>query len=114
MKTDQQKGLTTMAIKARVANQIRTELYKKQPKEITDKEKLAFFDKVFDLNTEMHWELNFLKDKRKKQAKIHAIRLQNGYYAKRKIKAEAHKQHTEWQKSLLREDSSTGVEGTFI
>ena len=78
-------ALKTMAIKARVYNQIRTDLYKKYLEEttttkyfkyevLTDEEKLKLFDKWFKLNKEAHQELNTYKRKRQRKAKVEAIR----------------------------------------
>jgi len=66
----------TLAIKARVYNHIRTALYRKRLDQITDQEKIAFFDQVFQLNNEAHWELNDYKQKRKQKAKIALLRSQ--------------------------------------
>jgi hypothetical protein len=64
----------TMAMKARVANAIRTALYKK-PIDIPDTEKLELFEKIYNLNRDMHWELIAYKNKRKAKAKLHKERL---------------------------------------
>lgn len=73
-----------MAIKARVYNVIRKELYGKKLEEIPSKEKETFFDNLFNLNNEAHWELNFLKRKRKAKAFVEAERVKRGYKSKKK------------------------------
>lgn len=77
-------ALKTLAIKARVYNQIRTDLYKKRLDKITEKEKIAFFDKIFELNREAHNELNAYKAKRQYKEKIHQDRIKRGYKFKKK------------------------------
>jgi len=85
----------TMAIKARVYNQIRTDLYKKQLEEnyktkyqketvITPKEKVELFDKWFSLNSLAHQELNAYKAKRKWKREIYEARVARGYKFKKK------------------------------
>lgn len=85
----------TMAIKARVYNIIRTDLYKKIIKEttytkyrkikaLTDKDKLELFEKWFLLNQEAHKELNNYKEKRKYKSKIQKERVARGVKPKRK------------------------------
>lgn len=59
-----------MGIKARVYNQIRTQLFKKKLEDITPEEKLAYFNGWFALNQEAHAELNAYKSKRKDQAEL--------------------------------------------
>jgi hypothetical protein len=63
-----------MGIKARVYNQIRTKLYKKQLDKITDTEKIEFFNEVFGLNILAHRELNRYKAKRQYKAEIQKLR----------------------------------------
>ena len=63
-------ALKTLAMKARVYNQIRKDLYKKRLDQIKDKEKIEFFDKVFQLNHETHWELIAYARKRQDAAKL--------------------------------------------
>ena len=55
-------SLKTLAIKARVYNQIKEE------------DKVKFFDKWFQLNYDAHWELNNYKTKRKEKARIVELR----------------------------------------
>jgi pyruvate-formate lyase-activating enzyme len=57
-------------MKARVYNQIRKDLYKKRLDQIKEKEKIEFFDKVFQLNHETHWELINYHTKRKDKAEL--------------------------------------------
>lgn len=73
----------TMAIKARMANAIRVALYKK-PIDISDKEKLALFEQIYNLNRDMHWELLAYKSKRKRKAAIQKLREERGYKKKKK------------------------------
>lgn len=73
----------SMAMKARVANQIRTALYKK-PIDIPDKEKITLFNQIYNWNRDMHWELLAYKDKKKKKAKVQAERVARGYKSKKK------------------------------
>lgn len=63
-----------MAMKARVANQIRKALYKK-PIDIPDKEKLELFEQIYNANRDMHWELVAYKKKRKEKKALHEKRL---------------------------------------
>lgn len=67
-------ALKTMGIKARVYNQIRTDLYKKHLDQISDNEKIEFFNKVFGLNLAAHRELNDYKSKRQYKAEIQRLR----------------------------------------
>ena len=78
MNTNNNISLKTMAIKTRVYNQIRTDLFKKHLEEnykskynkesiLTEKEKLDLFDKWFNLNKLAHQELNEYKSKRRKK-----------------------------------------------
>ena len=84
----------TMAIKARVYNQIRKDLHKMplvsiDPKfsdrewYLTDKQKVDFFDKWFKLNHDANFELNQYKLKRKYKAKVEKLRAGTGYYKKK-------------------------------
>lgn len=73
-----------MAIKARVYNKIRTALYKKRLEDISDKEKLEYFEQFFLLNREAHQELNRIKRKRKYRAQIHKARVERGYKFRKK------------------------------
>jgi hypothetical protein len=71
----QQKiALKTLAIKARVYNHIRKTLYKKRLENITEKEKIEFFDLLFSMNQEAHYELNAYKRKRQDKAEIQRLR----------------------------------------
>lgn len=63
-------ALKTLGIKARVYNTIRTFLYKKRLENISVVEKVNFFDDLFKLNHEAHWELNNYKQKRKDQTNL--------------------------------------------
>ena len=67
-------SLKTLAIKARVYNQIRTDLYDKKLVQIKEEDKVKFFDKWFQLNYDAHWELNNYKKKRKEKARIVELR----------------------------------------
>lgn len=68
-------ALKTLGIKARVYNQIRTQLFKKRLEDITPEEKLAYFNGIFQLNLEAHRELNDYKQKRKDKAELLKTRL---------------------------------------
>ncbi len=78
-------ALKTLAIKARVYNQIRIGLFNKvleatplsrfkKMEVLTDEKKLELFNKWFELNKEAHIELNNYKKKRQKRAEIQALR----------------------------------------
>lgn len=67
-------ALKTLAMKARVYNYIRKTLYKKKLEQISDKEKIEIFDKIFAMNFETHWELNAYKNKRSYKAEIQRLR----------------------------------------
>lgn len=84
-------ALKTLGIKARVYNQIRTKLYKKRLESFSTAEKAEFFDIIFNLNHEAHWELNAYKSKRKDKAKLHADRVARGYKFKKKTSLEDYK-----------------------
>lgn len=58
-------ALKTLAMKARVYNKIRTFLYKHHLERIPDQSKLQFFDEIFEMNRQTHWELIDYKRKRK-------------------------------------------------
>lgn len=86
----------TMAMKARVFNQIRTDIYQKHIEEsfktrfrnekiLTEKEKLELFDKWFKLAKEEDSELYFYKRKRRSKAKIYKERMERGYNFKKKV-----------------------------
>lgn len=67
-------GLTTLAIKARLANYIRKTLYKRKWEDIKTGERDQIFKEIFDLNHAMHWELNAYKDKRRDKRELLAKR----------------------------------------
>jgi hypothetical protein len=77
-------ALKTMAIKARLANIIRTTLFEysesefqikyKGKKRLTQEDKLRIFDEIFKQNTEMHAELNAYKSKRKFKNQVEKLR----------------------------------------
>lgn len=85
MRKENTVALKTMAIKARVYNQIRKDLYQKVLEEgyaskyrgyeiLSDEKKLELFNKWFSLNSDSHHELNSYKRKRKDKAAIEAKR----------------------------------------
>ncbi len=80
----------TLAIKARLANKVRTLLYKK-PIDISDKEKISLFEQIYNINRDVHWELVDYKRKRKKKARIQAERVARGYKSKKKTTLEDYK-----------------------
>lgn len=81
----QQKiALKTLAMKARVANFIRKELYKEKLENISKDEKIAFFDKVFEMNLTMHNDLRAYKWKREWKADIEKEREKRGYKRKKR------------------------------
>lgn len=77
-------ALKTMAIKARLANIIRTTLFEyseseyqikyKGKKRLTSEDKLKIFDEIFKHNQEMHAELNAYKSKRKFKNQVEKLR----------------------------------------
>jgi len=81
-------ALTTLSMKARVYNKIRTTLYKKQIDKISQEEKIKMFDEIFGLNLQTHWELINYKQKRKDKASLYAERVKRGYKSKKKVKKE--------------------------
>lgn len=81
-------ALKTLAMKARVYNQIRKNFYKKPITSFSPEEKIKMFDKIFGLNLETHWELNNYKHKRKAKATLYAERVARGYNFKKKTKKE--------------------------
>lgn len=85
MKKEKQVALKTMAMKAKVANFIRTTLYKKRIDQISVVEKTMIFDTIFKMNTEMHNELNAYKQKRQDKAQRDLLREARGW--KPKIKS---------------------------
>ncbi len=81
-------SLKTLAMKARVFNQIRTDIYKKHSQEniqtkyykeeiLTQEQKLELFEKWFVMAKESHTELLLYKNKRKRIAKRDLLREQN-------------------------------------
>lgn len=86
MTKENQIALKTMAIKARVANLIRTNLYEfgttdweikyRNKKKLTEADKIRIFDMIFAANAEMHSELNAYKQDRKFKAKVQKLRLE--------------------------------------
>ena len=85
MKKDKKIALKTMAIKTKLANQIRTDIYKKHLEEnfrtkynkeviLTDEEKLKLFNEWFQLAKIMHIELTNYKAKRKYKNKVEELR----------------------------------------
>jgi hypothetical protein len=81
-----QTALKTMAMKARVANLIRTTLFEfgttdweikyRNKKKLTEEDKIRIFDMIFEANKEMHDELNAYKQNRKFRAKVEKLRLE--------------------------------------
>jgi hypothetical protein len=76
-------ALKTLAIKARVYNQIRQAFFKGRMrrwqqeetlKSFTPEDKIKFFDELFAMNWEAHWELNDYKRKRQDKAEILRLR----------------------------------------
>jgi hypothetical protein len=63
-----------MAMKCRVANIIRKEIYKKKIEDFTDKQKIDFFDEIYIEAKKMHYELQAYKSKRQKKAEIQRLR----------------------------------------
>lgn len=68
-------ALKTLAMKARVYNQIRIKLYKKRIEDFSPEEKQKMFDEIFGLNAQTHWELIRYKQKRKDKKAIHDARV---------------------------------------
>lgn len=63
-------ALKTLAMKARVYNKIRTFLYKQRLENIKPQSKIDFFDQIFQMNHETHWELIAYKKKREDKAAL--------------------------------------------
>lgn len=82
MKQEQRIALKTMAMKARVANFIRKELYKAHLDQITKERKIEVFDKLFKLNHDMHYELKAYKWKREVKAERDRLRVERGWKPK--------------------------------
>ena len=61
---------TTLAIKARLANHIRKTLYKKRWENLKTEERDQILFDIFQMNKDMHWELNEYKDKRKAKREL--------------------------------------------
>lgn len=78
----------TLAMKARVYNQIRTILYKRNIDTFSLEEKQRIFDKIFGLNAETHWELIAYKQKRKDAKELFEARVARGYKFKKKTTKE--------------------------
>ena len=84
MKQENKIALKTMAMKSKLANLIRMEIYPfsdseyaikyKGKRKITDKEKLVIFDKIFLAAKEMNIELSNYKQKRQYKTFIQKIR----------------------------------------
>lgn len=81
-------ALKTLSMKARVYNQIRTTLYKRNIDTFTPEEKQRIFDEIFGLNAEAHWELINYKSKRKLAKELYEARVKRGYKFKQKTKKE--------------------------
>lgn len=79
-------GTKTLAMKARVYNQIRTTLYKRNIESFSPEEKQRVFDTIFGLNAETHWELNAYKQKRRAAKALYEERVARGYKFKKKTK----------------------------
>jgi hypothetical protein len=75
MNNQNKVALKTLAMKAKVANFIRKELYKARLDQITRERKIELFDQIFKLNLGMHNELFWYKEKRKDQKKLLEKRL---------------------------------------
>lgn len=70
-------------MKARLANIIRTVLYKKRLDDISEKEKIELFDMIYMENLLMHESLNSYKLKRKFKAEIERLRKERGWKEKK-------------------------------
>lgn len=101
----------TMAMKARVANHIRKTLFKKLKVNITDDEKIAIFDQIYDMNRDMHWDLNNYKQKRRAKAALQKEREERGYQRKKKTsKEEYEKMLAERYKKEIKNEKAEVVE----
>lgn len=87
-RTIMKPNTTTLAIKAKVYNKIRTFLYKKNLERFTILDKAMFFDVLFKDNTETHKLLNNYKSDRKYKAKIRKEREERGIKPRKKISKE--------------------------
>jgi hypothetical protein len=84
MKKEHKIALKTMAMKAKLVNFLRTELYDysgndyqikyKGKKPLTDKIKLETFDKMYGMFIDMNNELSLYKTKRKYKAEVERLR----------------------------------------
>ncbi len=83
MKKEHKIALKTMAMKARLVNFLRTELYEygnsfevnyKGKKPITDEVKLQIFDKMYSTLIDVSNELSLYKSKRKYRAEVERLR----------------------------------------
>lgn len=89
----------TMAMKARVFNQIRKDINQKHLEEnfytkykdqkvLKEAEKLELFNKWFTLAKEAHGDLASYKRKRKGKKRIYEARVERGYKFKKKVSKE--------------------------
>jgi hypothetical protein len=83
MKKEHKIALKTMAMKAKLVNFLRTELYEygnsfevkyKGKKPITDEVKLQTFDKMYGMLIDVHNELHLYKRKRKYKSEVERLR----------------------------------------
>lgn len=83
MKNEHKIALKTMAMKAKLVNFLRTELYEygnsfqvkyKGKKPITDEVKLQTFDKMYGMLVDVQNELHLYKRKRKYRAEVERLR----------------------------------------
>jgi hypothetical protein len=58
--------------------------YKKNP--LTDKQKAELFDKIMELDNKTSWELTHYITKKKIRNKVNKLRIENGYFEKKKMK----------------------------
>ena len=66
--------LKTMAMKCRIANLIRKEIYKKRIEDFKSEDKQKLFDTIFEEAKKMHNELRDYKHKRRIKARIQKMR----------------------------------------
>lgn len=66
--------LKTMAMKCRIANIIRKEIYKKRIEDFKNEDKQKLFDIIFEEAKKMHYELQAYKSKRQKKTRIQKLR----------------------------------------
>lgn len=83
MKKEHKIALKTMAMKARLVNFLRTELYEygsdfevkyRGKKPITDEVKLQTFDKMYGMLVDVRNELSLYRSKRKYRAEVERLR----------------------------------------